>query len=149
MLNEFVNNFTDKKIEYYKLGDRFYKKNNLLIELMQKISNKPYSISLFLGEIRNRRFFPSIALIDEISFLSDKKVYLNEKAEWLFICGRDVFNSGVVRSNAKTGLVLVQNENDENLGYGEIVSELNATKNKKAVFVKNLLDKGKYLRMER
>ena len=76
---------------------------------------------------------------------SKKKLYVNKKAEWLFLCGRDLFGSSIKRSDVKKGLVLVQNEKDENLGYGKITLPLS---NKDRIVVKNILDRGYYLRKE-
>ena len=70
---------------------------------------------------------------------------VDDKAEWLFLCGRDVFAKSVVKANVKSGRVIVCNKGKEVLGYGNIVGELGR---KDKVFVKNLLDKGDFLRRE-
>jgi ribosome biogenesis protein Nip4 len=70
---------------------------------------------------------------------------VDDKAEWLFLCGRDVFGKSVVKANVNSGIALVVNSKKEVLGYGKITGEL---KNKERVFVKNILDRGDYLRRE-
>lgn len=139
MIEEFIQKFTDKKIKgVIKIRNRFYTADKPLLDLASKIDKEPYAIGAFLGEIKNNKFCPSIALLELLSELSDRKVFVNGKAEWLFLCRRDVLRQSIMKSNAKQGLVLVQNEHDENLGYGEI----------KGKIVKNLLDRGDFLRRE-
>jgi ribosome biogenesis protein Nip4 len=147
VIDKFVSQFTSKKIENLVTeGNRFYLVDVPLAELRKKISKQPYAIGLPLGEIKGTNFKPSIALLDWLSKNSDRKVYLNKKSAWLFICGRDVFGKGIEKANVKEGLVLVQNEADENLGYGRIVADLSL---KDKMVIKNLLDKGDFLRRER
>jgi len=81
-------------------------------------------------------------LIDVISEISQKKVFISQKAEWLFLCGRDVFEDSITKKYSDEKIVLVQNEKDENLGYGVFI------KKGKEKILKNLLDKGFYLRRE-
>ena len=127
-------------------------------EIMKRSNEKPYAIGIFLGNITARKagnnnpnhihgeFIPSPAFPDILAEKSQKKVTVNAKTEWLFLCGRDVFessvmmrNSGLSDSELKPGnLVLVQNEKDENLGVGRVGDKI----------IKNLLDKGSYLRDE-
>ncbi len=141
-LDKFVLQFTNRKIENVrKIGRRYFFAEEELYHLGTKISREPFSIGLFLGE-KNKEFRPTPALLDMISKRSDRKVFISKKAEWLFLCGRDVFEESIMRKNAFEGLVLVQNELDENLGYGVLV-----TKGKK-MLLKNLLDRGDYLRRE-
>ncbi len=138
-------------------------------EIMKRSNDEPYAIGTFLGNITNgksnldsnannndarnnnnhnaRKFIPSPAFPDLLSDRTGKKVNINSKAEWLFLCGRDVFESSVMKTNSglrsselKPGnLVLVQNEKDEALGVGRVGEKV----------IKNLLDKGSYLRDER
>ena len=68
------------------------------------------SIGLFLGEEKNKKFISSLALLELLSKESDKKIYLDEKGEWLFVCGRDIFAESISKADFKDkGLVLVQN----------------------------------------
>lgn len=145
MINSFIRQFTDRSIgNVVKVGDRYYLADKELVELKDKVKLEPYSIGLFLGADVNG-FKPSPALVDEIAKISDKKVFVNDKAENLFLCGRDIFGKSIVKANADKGFVLVQNEKDENLGYGKVVADIGL---KDKAVVKNLLDKGSYLRIE-
>jgi ribosome biogenesis protein Nip4 len=91
-------------------------------------------------------FSPSPALLDLVSKFPDaqsKKVFINKKAEWLFLCGRNVLSDSIAKNpnRLSEGIVLVQNENDENLGYGVF-------KREDTLIIKHVLDKGRYLRID-
>lgn len=146
MISDFIRNFTDKNIgNITKIRNEYYLADKELLELKQKIKPEPEYIGLFLGEEMKNGFKPSPALIDEIAKISGRKVFVNDKGEWLFLCGRDIFGKSVTKADATQGLVLVQNSKDENLGYGKIVGDI---ANKEKSVIKNLLDKGDYLRRE-
>ncbi|MBD3259549.1 hypothetical protein GF371_02850 [Candidatus Woesearchaeota archaeon] len=145
-LDEFISVFTEKKFDYIQIKKRAFLADSEMIELMEKIREKegllPEHIGIFLGEIKKREFKPSLALLELLAEHSDRKVFVNDKAEWLFLCGKDLFKESVTKCNARSGLVLVQNKKDENLGYGRIMR-------KGRVFAMNLLDRGDFLRRER
>lgn len=146
MIYRFIKRFTDKIFDnVVKIKNKYYLSGKDLIELRKKIRLDVESIGLYLGDENKKVFNPSPALIEEISKVTDKKVFVNKKAEMLFVCGRDLFSKSVLKTNSKDGFVLVQNERDENLGYGKVVGNL--SENNK-IFIKNLLDKGIYLRKE-
>jgi ribosome biogenesis protein Nip4 len=69
---------------------------------------------------------------------------VNKKAEWLFLCGRNILGASIASNPNRlhSGFVLVQNEQDENLGFGFFKQE------GKDLILRNILDKGNYLRME-
>ncbi len=137
MLEQFILLFTKEKIEYTRQGNWFYFIPSHLKEY--SVFPDPVSRGLFLGEIRNKFFFPALPLLSWLSSRTTRKMKVTDKAAWLFLCGRDINNESVIGKIIKSGLILVQNKYDENLGYGLV------TKNG----VKNLLDRGDYLRRER
>ena len=96
-----------------------------------------------MGEIKDNKFVPGLALLDLISRYSDKKVFLNQKGQEMFLYGRDVFEENITKGKDKEGFVLVQNQQDENLGYGEMIAK------KKKNMLKCILDKGDFLRRDR
>jgi ribosome biogenesis protein Nip4 len=61
----------------------------------------------------------------------------------MFLCGRNILSESIAKNpNGLTeGLVLVQNEKDENLGYGLF-------KREDTLIIKHVLDKGRYLRID-
>ncbi|MFH1589125.1 MAG: hypothetical protein ABIB43_00995 [archaeon] len=139
-INKFIKQFTDKKIPNIQKNGREY----FLVELEQEklskeIDKEIFSKGILLGEMK-KRFKPSPALIDLLAKLSNRKAFITKDAEWLFLCGRDVFESSIVKKNVDEGVVLVQNERDENLGFGLL------EKKKGRFMIKNILDKGAYLR---
>jgi len=146
-LNRFVSEFADEKIGgAIKLKNSFFLAEKELIRAKGRIRKEPFSAGLFLGETKNGRFVPGASLLDILSKKTKRKVFVGKKTEWLFLCGRDVFGRGIVKANAKEGLVLVQNERDENLGYGKITGDLSK---KDKVVIKNLFDRGSFLRREK
>jgi len=148
-LNEFVMQFTDvgpDENQIVRIGRNYYLADKDVAALRDSIKHDAFSLGIYLGEEKNP-FQPTPALIDIISKLpgSDKKkIFVNKKAEWLFLCARNILEQSIMKNpnNIREGLVLVQNEIDENLGYGVFKQE------GKDLVIRNLLDKGKYLRMD-
>ncbi|MBW3015898.1 hypothetical protein KY330_05740 [Candidatus Woesearchaeota archaeon] len=146
-INRFIKQFTDKRIkDIHRIGSEYFLISEELLKLKDKVKHELFAAGIFLGRLKAGRFYASPALIDLIAKYSDRKAVVDDKAEWLFLCKKDIFGKAIIRSNVESGVVLVQNRNNENLGYGKIVRKLNE-KNK--VVIKNIVDKGEYLRMER
>ena len=131
----------EKAERYYLLNPRIKK----------QLRGNFYYAGLYLGKIKNGKFFPSFNLLDVLVDVVANKVVLDRKAAWLFICGRDVFGQGVVKvmgSKRKGNFCLVLNEFGECLGFGMIAAELGELATDK-VAIKNVLDVGDFLRRER
>lgn len=138
----FVKQFTNVKISgVVKIKRKYFLPGDGIQEIASKIDREPYAVGIFLGE-KKKDFKPSPALLDIIAKISDKKIFISEKAEWLFLCGRDIFGDSIIKSNIVSGPVLVQNQKDENLGYGLLSGK------RGHLSIKNILDKGDYLRSE-
>jgi len=104
----------------------------------------------YLGKVKEKRFFPSLSLLAMLAEREANKVFVNEKAAWLFICGRDIFGGGIVsvQGSLREGdFTLILNEFEECLGFGRVVRDLGATDNR--VVVQNISDVGDFLRRER
>ena len=146
LFNKFTKQFTNMELTgVRRIGRNFYLAEERLWNIKNGIDRDVYAIGTFLGE-EKMGFSPSPALIDFISKFPDaqsKKIFINKKAEWLFSCGRNVLSDSIVKNpgSITEGLVLVQNENDENLGYGQFKKE-------DTLIIKHILDKGRYLRMD-
>mgnify|MGYP000592662303 CR=1 FL=1 len=130
-----------------KIGKNYYYADESLKELRSKINRDVFSVGLYLGHDSGKHFDPSPAFIDMLSKMNgadNLKIFVNKKAESLFLYGRNILNESILRNpkNINSGYVFVQNEHDENLGYGIF------QKQGKDLIVKNLLDKGYYLRKE-
>lgn len=136
-----IKKFTDKKIVDLKyvvrLGRDFYLVDDMLSAACRSIGKKAEYVGFYLG--RNER--PGLFLLNLLAMHSDRKVWLNDKGAWLFICGRDIFAKSIVRSENADDFVLVMNQQDECLGYGQVV-DLHSGK----VAVKRLFDIGDLLR---
>lgn len=141
-LQKYTKQITSKQIKYTKEKNKYYETNKELLDTISKTKQKPVRHGLLLGTETSTKFKPTLYLIDKLSKTSKNKIYINKKAEWLFICGRDVFSENVIKNKSNKKMFFVQNEEDENLGLGI----QDTVKGKK--IIKNIRDKGKYLRNE-
>jgi ribosome biogenesis protein Nip4 len=156
LLNEFCAEFglTEADIGHVtRLGRRCFltveNQGPLMIKLKNS-KNDVFGAGVYLGE-EKQRLEPSAALLEIISSKTKgHKVVVDERAAWLFLCGRDILDKGVVRAAEPTrgGYLLVQDERDENLGYGRDPTPRDR-KRGHDMAVKNLLDRGNFLRRER
>lgn len=146
MMNTFIQEFTNEKLLYETIGRQYTQLSEECTTLKRKIPLQLTTGGLLMGEVRRGSFVPSPALLDWLQKRTDRKVMVNKKTEWLFLCGRDIFGEGIIKSNAKKGLVLIENEAEEVLGYGDIIGNV---KEKKRVVIKNKFDKGDFLRREK
>ncbi|MFC1697555.1 hypothetical protein ACFL1H_04440 [Nanoarchaeota archaeon] len=150
MIHNFTKHFTEKKFDYIKIKNKYFEKDERLMSVVNAIKDRskrsdfPLAIGKFLGHMNGKKFVPSSILLDKLASKSKRKVVINSDGEWLYICGRDIFKDNIQKLQTKEGLVLVQNENDENLGLGKVTKE-----SKSKIAIKNLLDKGDFLRRER
>ena len=148
MIDAFVGKFTPKKLEgVKKIGREYCLIPEKVSSMMGKISITPEFAGIFLGEVRRKEFRPGLALLERLAGMSGKKIFVDDKACWLFLCGRDLMANSITRADADKGLVLVQNGNDENLGLGRIIG--NVKEKTTRIVVKNILDRGDFLRRER
>lgn len=142
-LNNFVKNFSDKEIDNVILNrDVYYLTNPDLRKISTSININPISEGITLGK-QGKHFTPSAELLEIISKMTSNKIFVNEKAEWLFLCGRDIFESSIIKNQSEGRIFLVQNMKDENLGYAEKI------KQGKEFLIKNKFDRGDFLRRER
>ena len=124
----------------------------LLNEALLGVARKDfYYAGTYLGKVKNGKFFPSFNLLAMLAEGEANKIIVEKKAAWLFICGRDIFRTGIlaVRGSRRKGdHALVLNEFGECLGFGRIVSDLGVAAKKGEVAVKNISDVGDFLRRE-
>jgi ribosome biogenesis protein Nip4 len=131
-------------------GGRYF----LLNEALLKVARKDfYYAGIYLGKVKNGKFFPSFNLLSMLAKGEAKanKVFVEKKTAWLFICGRDIFRKGILAargSRRKGDHTLVLNEFGECLGFGRIIGSLDETAKKTEVAVKNISDVGDFLRRE-
>jgi len=143
-LISFVKQFTKEEVKELnsveKIGKKYFYISKEIKELKDKIPLETYSAGLPIGELKNNKFMPSIALLDILANYTDKKIIVNKKGETVFLYGKEVFPENFEKCNVKEGICLVLNANNEVLGYGELTKRKN---------IKNILDRGDFLRRER
>lgn len=126
-------------------SQRFY----LLNPRLKKTQANFYYAGLYLGKAKDGAFFPSFNLLNLLLNAASNKIVVDEKAAWLFICGRDIFRKSIQKvmgSKRKGDVTLVLNGYNECLGFGKILDLSEAGKDK--VAVSNILDVGDFLRRE-
>lgn len=109
-----------------------------VVQVLEGLGRNPYSVGLYIGEIKGGRFFLGLEGASLIAPHTTKRVIVNENAEQLFLYGRDVFYNSIVDFSAcKRGdRCLIVNTKSELLGIGKVEKDM----------VKNLMDRGWYLR---
>ncbi|MGV8151409.1 MAG: hypothetical protein ACP5NV_06815 [Candidatus Woesearchaeota archaeon] len=142
-----------KSLDIVTIGKNTYLAGKDLQETRSRIKRDVFSIGIFLGE-EGKYFMPSPAFIELLSKMPDaekKKIYVSSKVEGLFLYGRNILKDSISKNphNIDSGYVFVQNENDENLGLGIFQTQTQHNSQKKELIIKNILDKGFYLRKER
>jgi ribosome biogenesis protein Nip4 len=102
--------------------------------------------------MKKGKFFPSFNLLSMLAETKSNQIIVDEKAAWLFICGRDIFSEGIKTvqgSRRKGDFTLVLNVFGECLGFGRILYDLSSKDNKNNTVVQNVSDIGDFLRRER
>lgn len=143
-LNKFNYEIDNKRL--LKLSNNYFLVNEKLRETISKNKEKPKSAGIFLGTEKNKVFKPSLALMSLISDNTDKKIFIDKKSEWLFLCKRDIMGQSILKTNDKNGIVLVQDKEDNNLGIAKVISK---KPEKDKIYANNILDLGDYLRREK
>lgn len=132
--HEFLSEFTQETVPYQRLGQELFMPGEL-----PATEQKPIYTTQRLGRIDRKGFHPSIVLLDILAEHTDKKIVVDDKAAWLFLCGRNILKEAIVEQHAQEGHTLILNQKHEVLGYGKITG----------AGVTNKLDRGDFLRRER
>lgn len=150
MLKEFIRQFANEEIikDVLKINNEFFSVSLQLKETLQHLTTKPSFIGTQLGRQKGQQFEPSLYLLQKLAEKSNKKITVDDKGAWMFICGKDIFGKTIIKvhSEMKAGdAVLVQNHHGECLGHGKVVADISS----KGVVVENVFDIGDFLRRER
>jgi len=134
----FIKKFTDEKIDYIQIKNKYYLKNDL-----ELTSKKVFMPGMFLGETKEGKFLASLGLLDILSKMTKEKVFVKDIGEIDFLFGKNLRPRHIAKIEGETKqgfLKMVQNEHDENLGYGKL---------KKEWRLKNRIDRGSFIRREK
>ncbi len=152
-ISDFVKKFNTNISLNEKLVVRRKNRYYLLNENLRRLIMKEFFYAgTYLGKERDRTFFPSFNLLALIAEKKANKMTVDEKTEWLFICGRDVFKQGIldIKGSKKGGThTLVLNQHGECLGFGRLVKNLDEKQAKNQPTIRSIADIGDYLRRER
>ncbi len=153
LLDDFVRRFNttisldDNSI--IKTQSRYFLLNAKLKRLVREDF---FHAGTYLGKVKNDVFFPSFPLLTMIAEKeTSNKVIVNENTEWLFICGRDIFKKGILKTEGvkrKGDHALILNKYGECLGFGRLMLDLDKV-DRQQIAVKNISDLGDFLRREK
>ena len=137
--------------------DRAANKRDVLViskgslDVLEKANLQPKEIGLTIGQIRSKKFVPSLPGAEIIAKHSIGFPYIvvNRTAEALVLYGRDIFGESVVEVSKnldQNQVAIILNQDRESIGIGQTrFTEDNLFK-KGEVTVYTLLDAGIYLR---
>lgn len=150
MLTQFIKHFTNEEIikDVTKINREYFLVGSELKKIIAQIKTKPSFAGIPLGSERGKLFAPSPFLLKKLASSTAKKIIVDSKGEWLFICGKDIFGKSVSSFGSAAAIgdfVLVENLHGECLGYGKMVAE----KESRGLVVEHLFDIGDFLRRER
>jgi len=142
-VEEFLKPFGIKKKLDAQIVDRSY----FIVKDKNFLGKRPLYTGECIAHIRGPVLIPSTSFLQQIGKEARKHVIITAKAEWLFICGRDIFAKGITsHNNPEVGdRVVILNQHKECLGYGDMTAPLTD----KRVVIKRLFDIGDLLRRER
>lgn len=148
----FIRQFTTHKLidvaDVQTVGREYYLTPPAMRALVRQIGHRPIIAGTLLGIEQGDSLKPSLTLLDMLVASNAKRVVVNDKAEWLTICGRPPMFSSIVEKEGdpKPGeLVLILNKHKECIGYGKIGDE----KGRKGPIIHLYYDIGDFLRRER
>jgi 60S ribosome subunit biogenesis protein NIP7 len=121
-------------------------------EMPEKLKERLVFAGIKVGEV-GRKFRFTLEGSFFLARKERKKVYVNEMAEKLFLYGRDVFSSSIIKDSGdimENDTVFVCNVWGDILGIGKAryASEVIGKKGEK-IAVENLVDRGEYLRKKK
>ncbi|HEU4443440.1 MAG TPA: hypothetical protein VFR94_02080 [Nitrososphaeraceae archaeon] len=137
--------------------DRVVKKREVhlstdaLLDTLRKVTLQPDEMGLAIGQIRNKKFIPSLSGAEIIAKHSRRFPYvmINEIGEALVLYGRDIFGDSV--KEVSKGLdqnqtAIILNQNRESIGIGHTRFSGENLFRKGEVTVYTTVDAGIYLR---
>ncbi len=124
-LEEFVSWFTEKKINYVVVEERFFLCSKKLSDA--RFNCRALKVcGLLLGQMKNECFAPSFGLLDWLADRCVEKMVVNGYGEIDFLYGKHLRKRHVVSVSGlktKDAAKLVENEHGEVLGFGFLAAE--------------------------
>lgn len=141
-LNEFLEQFGMSAPSSARLIDRSYFDD----PDPRWLKNHPVYVGKCLGHLRGDEVIPSVGLLQLMGKQAQKRISVNDRGEWLLICGRDLFAETITSHKGvnKGDIAVILNKNDECIGYGKVVAPFDTKK----VVVKRMFDLGDIMRRE-
>jgi 60S ribosome subunit biogenesis protein NIP7 len=124
-----------------------------LAEFLKNTGVKVVSAGIKVGEV-GKRFRLTLEGAFFLVKAKKKRIYVNRKGEMLFLYGRDIFASSVMKALPdirENDIVFVCNTKGDILGIGKSrydAERIRSVEEDKVV-IENLVDRGEYLRKER
>jgi 60S ribosome subunit biogenesis protein NIP7 len=121
------------------------------LDMLEKANLQPKEVGLSIGQIRNKKFIPSLPGAEIIAkhSIAFPYVVVNRIGEALVLYGRDIFGDSIIEVSKNLNqnqAAIILNQDRESIGIGQTrFSEDNLFK-KGVVTVYTLLDAGIYLR---
>lgn len=150
-LEKFTQQFIGKRIlderNVILIENKLFLIDEKMKEILNKVNKRPFYLGMYIGKSKGDKFFPSFALLKKISNYTNNKIWIDDKTEWLFTCGRDIFSEGITNVTGhkdKGGVSLIFNRQNDLLGFGKITQKID----RQGVVVKNILDIGDFFRRE-
>jgi len=126
-----------KQFNTYRSGKDVYKIEKKMTDVIDKIDLELKYGGVLLGRYYKKKFYASLGILDYLE--CETKIIIDDKAEWLFLCGKDIFLESIKKKTGKGRYALIFNLRKEILGIGKVQKDQ----------VKNIMDKGDFLRRER
>jgi 60S ribosome subunit biogenesis protein NIP7 len=120
-------------------------------DILKLQGSQPEYTGLAIGELRNKKFVPSLPGAELIAKYGRNFPYVmvNEIAEGLVLYGRDILGDSILEVSKKLGqnkIVIILNKNRESIGIGQTRFSAENVFRKGDVTINTLLDAGIYLR---
>lgn len=147
MIDIFLSKFGIAGLDFIQIENKYYLADQKLQGLNKQIGKKPSLIGLYLGEVKDEKFNPSLALLNLISKKATEKVIIKDIGENDFLYGKNLRPRHILKieGTVKEGFFkIVVNERNECLGLAKLKKIDN-----NEVSLRNILDLGDYLRRER
>jgi ribosome biogenesis protein Nip4 len=134
---------TDKRTEVFIVSAE-------LLKLKNQLTRDPYSLGIFAGELRGKKFMPSLQLLNNAEPREDLKILVTNQSGQKFIYGKDIISKSVIWVSDKImgkETVVVCDEDERPMGYAKALTNGRIMKKLgNDPVLKNIQDIGWYIR---